>query len=154
MSTFVTPWTESELLEEFWRAQGDLAIDRLQLLRLYAMVVVSRPAEWDARAVRAEFHRLYPRPSHQGTLGCFSCFARGRRLHRHHVVQIQHGGSNDRRNLVSVCDTATGRGASCHQTLHLWMRPAVDSHETTHVRLDGYVEALGQAMARSYRWSR
>lgn len=71
--TIATPWTEEQLLAEFWKAQNDLAVDRLQLLRLYAMVVVARP---------------------HGS----------RKIHRHHVIQIQNGGSNDRHNLTEICD--------------------------------------------------
>lgn len=150
--TVTTTWTEEQLLDEFWRAQENLAVDRLQLLRLYAMVVVTRPHGWDPARIRDQFHRNPGLRSEQSTVGCFSCFSRSRKLHRHHVIQIQNNGSNDRRNLTAICDsTGEQRGASCHSTLHGWMTPSVDSHETTHVRLDAYVEALSQAILRPYR---
>lgn len=146
-----TTWTEEELLDAFWVATSDLAVDRLQLLRLYSMVTVARPSTWDVAAVRAEFARLNPRPS-RALPGCLACRARDRRLHRHHVIWVGHFGSNSSRNLVYICDEQNERrGASCHQTLHWWMTPRQTSHETIKTAVDAYVDALGRAILRPYR---
>src|SRR3990167_8333799 len=33
---------------------------------------------------------------------------------RHHIIQVQHGGGNDRRNIVPICN-------GCHAAIHYWM---------------------------------
>jgi hypothetical protein len=33
---------------------------------------------------------------------------------RHHIIQVQHGGGNDNRNIVPLCD-------GCHAEVHPWM---------------------------------
>jgi len=34
---------------------------------------------------------------------------------RHHIVQLQHGGINSKKNVVSLCD-------KCHAEIHPWLR--------------------------------
>lgn len=148
MSTLKTTWPEDVLLDAFWRSAADLSVDRLQLLRLYSMVVVERPESWDRAKIRGDFQQ---RPG-ELSIGCFSCFSRSRPRQLHHVLQIQHGGSNSPRNLVTICHdlSESSKAASCHQTLHLWMRPSVSSHETTHTVLDSVVAALSEALMRPW----
>ena len=43
---------------------------------------------------------------------CFVCSQPG--FARHHLIQLQNGGINSRRNLVIVCD-------SCHSKIHPWL---------------------------------
>lgn len=45
---------------------------------------------------------------------CFVCWTHDRRLYRHHLITVAHGGSNHARNLVSLCHR-------CHRTIHPWM---------------------------------
>jgi 5-methylcytosine-specific restriction endonuclease McrA len=33
---------------------------------------------------------------------------------RHHIIQVQHGGGNDGRNIIPICD-------GCHAEVHHWM---------------------------------
>lgn len=101
--------SEPLALDEFWAASRDEATDRLKLLRAFAEIAIVRPASWDQRSVRAHAgdHTL-------AANGCFACGAR-RGCAWHHVIQIQHGGSNYLRNLVSVCE-------ACHLEIHPWLR--------------------------------
>lgn len=43
---------------------------------------------------------------------CFVCNAKA--TLRHHLIQLQHGGDNSRRNLISLCK-------SCHAEIHPWL---------------------------------
>jgi len=44
---------------------------------------------------------------------CFVCSQPG--FNRHHIIQLQNGGINSRRNLVILCD-------SCHAEIHPWLK--------------------------------
>lgn len=46
---------------------------------------------------------------------CFACGAPA--TDRHHIVQLQNGGINSKKNLVSLC-------ANCHGQIHPWMATA------------------------------
>lgn len=105
---FRTTLSEEQLLDYFWEASRDRTI-RLDVLRELSVVAVRRPDDWDPRAVREAFvARLYPKD------GCFSCFQKNRRTWWHHVIAIDHGGSNSERNQVMVCHI-------CHQRIHPWL---------------------------------
>jgi hypothetical protein len=97
---------EEEALNEFWGAvaRGD---DRLALLRAFAEIAIVRPAGWSVEAIRAEG----PDPRLRAD-ACFGCLWEG--WHWHHVIQIQHGGSNYIRNFVPLCRT-------CHGAVHPWL---------------------------------
>lgn len=106
---------EDYVLAYFWdmTRQTD---DRLGVLLLLTRVIVERPAAWDQRAVRRE----HERGSGFSTITidrkrCFGCFASAGRLYFHHIVEVQHGGSNAPRNLVPLC-------FACHQYLHPWLK--------------------------------
>jgi 5-methylcytosine-specific restriction endonuclease McrA len=43
---------------------------------------------------------------------CKACL--GRAQVRHHIVQLQHGGTNDVRNIVPLC-------RDCHKKIHPWL---------------------------------
>lgn len=97
------------LVELFWelvKRDGD----RLDLLRIFAAQPVTRSTDWDCAAVRQE----------AATSGggvpeaCFSCRSGDRKLYWHHVIQIQHGGSNKPRNRVAIC-------YRCHAAIHPWL---------------------------------
>jgi hypothetical protein len=83
--------------------------DRLEVLRAFAELAIVRPAEWDPDAIRARAHehRLHAEQ-------CGVCLAGDRVLSWHHIIQIQHGGSNTFRNRIALC-------ASCHADIHPWL---------------------------------
>lgn len=102
--------SEHEALDEFYR-QIHAGADRLPLLRRFAELAIVRPSTWDYEAIR--------RASQQHTLTaptCFGCLA-ARSLSWHHIIQIQHGGSNYLRNRVALCD-------ECHHDVHPWLESA------------------------------
>lgn len=98
--------TEVDALNEFWR-QTHAGTDKLQLLRSFAEVAIVRPDGWNYAEIRADFERMaFSRDA------CFVC--NFEHTHRHHVIQIQHGGSNYVRNLLPLCE-------SCHHAVHPWL---------------------------------
>lgn len=102
--------SEPAALDEFYR---QAQTDRLTALKRFAEIAIARPADWDYQAVRAE------RPSrmahHDGR--CYACRKPSRVTVSHHIIQIQHGGSNYVRNRVDICEP-------CHAAIHPWL-PAV-----------------------------
>lgn len=99
--------TEEEIADGFWR-EVRVGADRLTLLRSFAEVAIVRPPGWDYLGIRAEahIHKLKAQ-------GCFVC-GRNDGIDWHHVVQVQHGGSNYVRNRVPLC-------GACHRAVHPWM---------------------------------
>lgn len=81
---------------------------RLAALRRFAEVAIVRPPDWDYAAIR----NAAPRALRMSE--CFGCRAADVELHRHHVIQVQHGGSNYIRNLVGLCE-------ACHGDVHPWL---------------------------------
>jgi hypothetical protein len=120
--------SEAEALHEFWHAVRD-GIDPVRLLKTFAEIAIVRPIEWDYAAVRAAAgdHTL-------AANGCFGCRTAGRVIQWHHVIQVQHGGSNTPRNRVAIC-------AACHHAIHPWLRPARVT-STGFVRLAVIAEAF------------
>jgi 5-methylcytosine-specific restriction endonuclease McrA len=47
-------------------------------------------------------------------LPCFICGST-KMLARHHMIQLQHGGTNINKNIITVC-------SDCHEGIHPWMR--------------------------------
>lgn len=103
-------------------AQEAAVFERIHALGLYhpstgvlsalcaaAAVIVPRdPAEWNYDDIRTT--KLGPIVDQH----CFVCAAKDVRLVRHHVVQIQNGGSNHYRNLIAICQ-------HCHAQIHPWL---------------------------------
>jgi hypothetical protein len=99
--------SEHAALDQFYAeaATGD----RQGALRRFAEFAIAREPGWDVAAVRASCAVL--------TLtarACGCCGGRGRPLVWHHIIQIQHGGSNLLRNRVPLCDP-------CHMAVHPWL---------------------------------
>ncbi len=110
-------------LERFWKQFGgkktngngfDRA-DKLSALKRLATFVVSFKQQASVQNRRASFdeskgvmHKLWTRRNRV----CFCCGSPA--TARHHIIQIQNGGMNCRRNLVSLCD-------GCHAEIHPWL---------------------------------
>lgn len=110
--------SEEDAIAEFWRAAGSPETDRLSLLKAYAELAIVRPAHWDYLAVRAH--------AHEHSLiaeKCFACWNNDRGYHWHHVIQIQHGGSNYVRNRVPLC-------TPCHAEIHPWLTNTPSRYRT------------------------
>jgi 5-methylcytosine-specific restriction endonuclease McrA len=110
--TRVTTLSERHALDCFWDAIRGHA-DKLHMLREMARVEVLRPDEWDRLHVRATADAttvmLFARE-------CFCCGGQSPKLVWHHVIQVQHGGSNSAGNLVALC-------FGCHSNVHPWLVP-------------------------------
>jgi hypothetical protein len=105
----------SAVLEQAWLDVLDQVVrnggDRMDMLRRLADVRLAVPSEDDYLAVRYE-----PRGVSMMLTAdqCFACLNSERWLYWHHVIQVQHGGSNTPRNLVRLCH-------DCHRRVHPWL---------------------------------
>lgn len=99
-------------IAEFWeRVTRTLGIvERLLLLQEFAERLVYREQSYSA--IRKGSPGI-KRPRGM----CWACQSR-KAEHRHHIVQVQHGGRNVLKNIVCLC-----RG--CHAVVHPWMRKKV-----------------------------
>jgi hypothetical protein len=105
--------SEGDALGEFYEQLA--GTDRRVLLRRFAEIAIERDAEWDPDAIRAQSR------NHTLTAGaCFVCRSKDRPLEWHHILQVQHGGSNTFRNRVALCTV-------CHADVHPWLSPIVRS---------------------------
>lgn len=104
--------SEAEALNEFWRAAREG--DRLRLLQGFAEIALVREAEWNPDDVRAAATDSLGRVLLQRAGICFACRAGNRQFHEHHIIQLQHGGSDTARNRVLICD-------ACHRAIHPWL---------------------------------
>lgn len=101
--------SEDEVLNLFWTESSAPGANRVALLQAFAEVAIVRPSGWDPAVVREEAgaYRVL-------AAQCFACFSAQRALAWHHVIQIQHGGSNTPRNRVGICP-------ACHADIHPWL---------------------------------
>lgn len=102
--------SEPVALALFWDQAEDARTDRLALLQLFAEIAIVRPAEWDLENLRRQFESF----SFAEVERCFTCRSGDRTIVRHHVIQLQHGGSNTPRNFVAIC-------TRCHAAVHPWL---------------------------------
>lgn len=75
-----------------------------------AAVVVRRDEYWSYDAIRNYEHG----PILERHCFCCGISRNSVRLIRHHIVQVQNGGSNTKRNLVAICQ-------HCHASIHPWL---------------------------------
>jgi hypothetical protein len=118
--------TEGAALVEFRRRADQRPEDRIPLLRALAEIAIVRPDTWDVHQVRAAAEQGMWQPDDR----CFACFSGRSGRAVHHVIQVQHGGSNHPWNRVTLCPI-------CHAQVHPWLMAEVSR------RLDGFV-SLGQ----------
>lgn len=79
---------------------------------------------------------------------CFTCRSGERHLYWHHVLQVQHGGSNHPRNFVRIC-------ALCHKRVHPWL-PMPDTMENRRgwVLIGDYMRHVTDAVAAAWKYAR
>lgn len=114
--------TEHAVLEAFWLLVM-AEQDRMELLKQVAATRIRRPRNWSPDDVRKAFV-TGARPRGRASQ-CFTCYNHDRPRNWHHIVQLQHGGSNDSNNLVSLCEL-------CHSRIHPWLA------EPSPARLSGW----------------
>lgn len=124
--------TETIALREFWRQAEEPGADRVAILRTFAEIAIIRSPRWKRERIRAQV--LPPQAA-----TCFAC--RSGRIGRawHHVIQVQHGGSNHPRNRVTLCPL-------CHSDVHPWLDRASRT-------VSGWVQigAIGAAIVQRER---
>lgn len=103
-----TTLSEKQVLDYFWAASRGRE-DRLALLLQLSVVAVPTALDWNPAVVRRAFV-----PRRHTFDGCFVCFRRDRRVAWHHVIWVEHGGSNDTGNQVELCHV-------CHKRIHPWL---------------------------------
>lgn len=103
--------TEHAALDQFYAEAAIPGADRLAAMKRFAELAIARPSTWDMAAIRAVSRDHLLRAEQ-----CFACSADSRRvvIDWHHVIQIQHGGSNLLRNRVALC-------VACHGAIHPWL---------------------------------
>ncbi len=95
-------------LLHIFRLKAFRSKNRIELLRRYAEIRVQTKASYQSR-------REGSLPLKAGIEAhCFAC-QRFRLVHRHHIIQVQYGGPNTKKNLVYLC-------VYCHGEVHPWMR--------------------------------
>ena len=111
-------------LVEFWdrfggeksRGLGFSKEVKIQELQRLADLVTPFKNQKPLRKRRAHFEEVkydLHRMSLQRNARCWCCGSKAEC--RHHIIQLQHGGLNSRKNLVSLCFT-------CHAEIHPWLK--------------------------------
>ena len=103
-----------QLLQEFWNNFGGRKNngskycfnDKLQALKEYADKKVFYKNQQPLKKRRASFVSKF------GGKVCFLCG--GKPECRHHIIQLQHGGLNQRLNIILLCH-------KCHSKIHHWL---------------------------------
>lgn len=113
MTSYLSFYPEELWLDYFYAAVRD-DVDRAAILKQLAGVKIARPKDWDPEWVRVTLREgvFFPLTADQ----CFCCLTGSRRLYWHHIIQVQHGGSNSPHNLVRLCH-------ACHRRVHPWLEP-------------------------------
>lgn len=95
---------------------------RLKLLTYYAEEVVYETRD-GGKAMRVKYDARKRAGDIEvaGRGQCFACIRERMRLW-HHVIQIQHGGSNRPLNRVAICE-------ECHMKIHPWLKANETAYE-------------------------
>ena len=88
---------------------GGARAKRLEFLFRWSAVKVAHKKNYERRR-RAPSSRSWKRHTKANCWACHGVKATS----RHHIIQVQHGGGNDDRNIVPLCD-------GCHAEVHPWM---------------------------------
>lgn len=90
--------------------------ERLNKLKEYSQIVILYKNQKGLLERRDQFNRrkdTIHSPYHYRNRKCFVCLEKAEC--RHHIIQLQNGGINSKKNLVSLCH-------SCHSEIHAWMK--------------------------------
>lgn len=110
-----------EQLELFWcqfggsKCNGDgmPQKDKMSELKRMAAIVIPYRKQQPTSARRDQFNEI-KHSMHKMKVfwKCFVCGTAAKS--RHHIIQLQNGGINSRKNVVSLCDP-------CHAEIHPWL---------------------------------
>jgi hypothetical protein len=110
-----------QTLLEFWSRFGDKKsagigfdpIHKLNALIELSSLVIPYKKQTELEKRRQQFNEAKATLHKWKRFGfCFVCLNPA--TARHHIVQLQNGGINSRKNIVSLCD-------SCHTKIHPWL---------------------------------
>jgi 5-methylcytosine-specific restriction endonuclease McrA len=101
----------ADAVQRLWFEKKRLGGDRrrrLAFLLRWAGLHVAHKKEYQKRrrATRRSWKKFMG-------MSCWVCHV-AKATCRHHVIQVQHGGGNDDRNIVPLCE-------GCHAEVHPWM---------------------------------
>lgn len=114
--------TQKLLLKEFWnrfggkRCSGE-GLDRqvkLATLVEFAAIVIPYRNQQTLFTRRTKFQAAVGRRRFKRKK-CFVCENKASQSVRHHIIQLQYGGINSKKNIISVC-------RSCHAEIHPWLK--------------------------------
>lgn len=106
-------WLDKEtdkILDEFWpKFKAEPSVNPL---REYSYRIIQRISDKDLRARRKEFNAD---ATHRLLIGkpCVCCGEEADS--RHHIIELQYGGSNSPKNIVPIC-------SKCHSKVHPWLK--------------------------------
>jgi GTPase SAR1 family protein len=103
-----------EALKENFDEGVKTQVERLKVITDYAKIIIGWKT--DTYKKRIEFNKIKKtlhRPELKINTKCFVCL--GQAHCRHHIIQLQHGGLNQKKNIVSLC-------SSCHAEIHPWLK--------------------------------
>jgi hypothetical protein len=109
---------QKKLLLEFWdyfKSNPRYSIDRINMLKKYADFVIHYKKSVLLSERRKEFNKrkfALVDGNDSNKWICFVCHEKAEC--RHHIIQLQNGGLNSRKNLVPLCHC-------CHKKIHPWM---------------------------------
>lgn len=118
---------QKQALEDFWFRFGGKAAngrgfskdEKVRALRWLAELVIPYRKQKTVAERRHDFNEskgVLHKMNIARNSTCFVCG--GPRSARHHIIQLQNGGLNSRKNLISICD-------ECHALIHPWLsKPA------------------------------
>ena len=103
--------TYGNAIQRLWAERKHLSgarRHRIEFLLRWSVVTVAHKQEYvkRRRCTRKSWKRFMKS-------GCWACHG-VKATSRHHIIQVQHGGGNDDRNIVPLCD-------GCHAEVHPWM---------------------------------
>lgn len=100
---------EDRILDFFWLMDRGQT-ERLVNLCWMTQIIVARPDTWNRRAIRRA-HEARQGLAVIDRRSCFACSTQDP-LFYHHILEVQHGGSNQVRNQVALCFTCHRSSAS------------------------------------------
>lgn len=124
MSEICANQLQKRLILEFWsnfggkKCRGDGYPKELKLEKLREWAEIAIPYQKQAsleerreqfNEIKSVMHKLWITKNDC----CFVCL--GRPDGRHHIIQLQNGGINSKKNVVSICDC-------CHSEIHPWLK--------------------------------
>lgn len=110
-----------QYINDFWGSFGGIKNqginfskeEKLKKLIELSNVIIQYKNNLDLGVRRSKFNNVkFDRHSLKSHKNCFICLNNADV--RHHIIQLQNGGINSKKNLVSLCN-------SCHKKIHNWL---------------------------------